>query len=191
MAIFPGDRTCAGHVSGAVEIRRQHSCVPIRAGKTVIVTCLPRLEPRSFPALFALHRAGTDIGGEILQRWRSLYEAYSPSPSAPRRWVFSWPPDMRSAATGLQTRMTARSARACSDPAITGQARGAISPALRLWLPAHSPASLWPAMKQLRPAAQTAPGQPQAVEPRRRSAATCREQLGRRSADHSRALPPR
>jgi len=49
-------QACAGHVSGAVEIRRQHSCVPIRAGKTVIVTCLPRLEPRSFPALFALHR---------------------------------------------------------------------------------------------------------------------------------------
>src|SRR5690349_1428674 len=49
-------QACAGHVSGAVEIRRQHSCVPIRAGKTVIVTCLPRLEPRSLPALFALTR---------------------------------------------------------------------------------------------------------------------------------------
>src|SRR3954462_14239902 len=88
MAIFPGDRTCAGHVSGAVEIRRQHFGVPIRAGKTVIVTGLPRLEPRSFPALFALHRAGTDLVGEPLERWRSLFQAHSPTPIGPRRWFF-------------------------------------------------------------------------------------------------------
>jgi hypothetical protein len=106
MALFPGDRTCAGHVSGAVEIRRQHSCVPIRAGKTVIVTCLPCLEPRSFPALFALHRAGTDIGGEILQRWRSLYEAHSPSPSARVGGVFH-------AATAIQSAATGRKAAEC------------------------------------------------------------------------------
>jgi hypothetical protein len=46
MAIFPGDRTCAGHVSGAVEIRRQHSCVPIRAGKTVDKTVYVTGNPR-------------------------------------------------------------------------------------------------------------------------------------------------
>src|SRR4051812_18410496 len=127
MALFPGDRTCAGHVSGAVEIRRQHSCVPIRAGKTVIVTCLPCLEPRSFPALFALHRAGTDIGGEILQRWRSLYEAHSPSPSARVGGVFRAAPAMRPAAIGREGGGVPGFGGDRSLPASTGQARGGMS----------------------------------------------------------------
>src|SRR4051795_8615663 len=60
MAIFPGDRTCAGHVSGAVEIRRQHSCVPIRAGKTVdktvYVTGVPAWNrPQNPPILLLQH----------------------------------------------------------------------------------------------------------------------------------------
>jgi hypothetical protein len=90
------------------------------------VTCLPRLEPHSFPALFALHRAGTDIGGAILQRWRSLYEAHSPSPSAPRRWVFSW--GTRSGNSGSST----------GKGRLSGNAAALSDPSKRLWMSVSS-----------------------------------------------------
>jgi hypothetical protein len=81
------------------------------------VTCLPRLEPPSFSALFALHKTGTDpvgapLGGRLTVSFKHTYQP----PSAPCRWGFLWPSAITSVAINAETRINTGFLRCLLEP---------------------------------------------------------------------------